>query len=85
MIDSAAFKTVFGLGCDAPDRKCDRDRYKHLLVQAIRKSGIFPSFGGMEYAKDLIVALDLDRAVASDASLGRFVGDLRDEFKKWQE
>ena len=28
LLDSAAFKAVFGRGCDAPDRKCDRYRYK---------------------------------------------------------
>ena len=26
LLDGAAFKTVFGRGCDAPDQKCDRDR-----------------------------------------------------------
>ena len=84
MIDSAAFKFVFGLGCDAPDQKCNRDRYKHLLVQAIRKSGVFPSLGGIEYAEEIVSAIDLDRATAVDPSMGRFLGDLRDVFKEWQ-
>ena len=28
LLNGAAFKSVFGRGCDAPDRKCNRDRYK---------------------------------------------------------
>lgn len=84
MVDSAAFKSVLGIGCDAPDQKCDRDRYKHLLVQAIRKSGVFPSLGGIEYAEAITAALDIDRAASADVSLGRFVGDLRNVLKEWQ-
>ena len=38
LLDGAAFRDVFGKGCDAPDRKCDRDRYKQRLVEAIRES-----------------------------------------------
>jgi hypothetical protein len=84
MIDSAAFKAVFGVGCDAPDQKCDRNRYKQLLVQAIRKSGVFPSLGGIEYAEAIASELDLDRAALTDPSLARFIGDLRNVFKEWQ-
>jgi hypothetical protein len=84
MVDSSAFKDVFGFGCDAPDQKCDRNRYKRLLVEAIRKSGVFPSLGGIEYAESIASALDLDRASAADPSLARFIGDLRDIFREWQ-
>lgn len=28
LLDSAAFKSVFGRGCNAPDQKCERTRYK---------------------------------------------------------
>jgi len=84
MIDSAAFKDVIGLGCDAPDQKCDRNRYKLLLVQAIRKSGVFPSLGGIEYAEAIASALDLDKAASADPSLAHFVADLRNVFKEWQ-
>ena len=43
LLDGAAFKTVLGRGCRAPDRKCDRDRYKQRLVEAIRAAGVEPS------------------------------------------
>ena len=84
MIDSAAFKSVFGQGCSAPDQKCDRDRYKYLLAQAIRGSGFVPNIGGIEFAEDIAAAIDLPRAAALDPSLGRFLDDLRNVFKQWQ-
>ena len=45
LLDGAAFRDVFGKGCDAPDRKCDRDRYKQRLVEAIRATAITPKSG----------------------------------------
>jgi hypothetical protein len=84
MIDPVAFKTVFGVGCDAPDQKCERDRYKRLLLQAIRKAGILPSLGGIEYAEDIVSEFDIDKAAAADTSLGHFVRDLRAVFMAWQ-
>ena len=28
LLDGAAYKAVFGKGCDTPDLKCDRNHYK---------------------------------------------------------
>lgn len=84
MIDPIAFKSVFGVGCDAPDQKCERDRYKRLLLRAIRNAGIFPALGGIEYAEDIVATIDIDKAAATDASLGHFVRDLRAEFTAWE-
>jgi len=33
LLDSAAFKSALGKGCSAPAQKCDRDRYKRLLLE----------------------------------------------------
>lgn len=77
LADGAAFKSVFGKGCQAPDLKCERDRYKQLLMQQIMSTGIVPSLGGIEYAVDIVDAMDLDRAASFDPSLKAFVDDLR--------
>lgn len=77
LVDGAAFKSVLGHGCAAPDQKCARDRYKGLLLQAVIDAGVEPSLGGIEYAEDLVAAMDLERSTAADASLRRFVEDLR--------
>ena len=84
LLDSGAFRNVFGRGCKAPDQKCDRGRYKQLLTQAILDSGSEPILGGMERAEDLIKAMDLDRASQMDQSLNRFVTDLRRFFRQFQ-
>ncbi len=84
LADSAAFKEVFGRGCAAPDMKCERSRYKKLLVDAIRGSGVTPSLGGIEFADDIVNAMDLTRAAGVDASLGRFIDEMRAVIKGWQ-
>lgn len=84
LVDSSAFKKVFGRGCDAPDEKCERARYKKMLVDAIRNAGITPSLGGFEFAEDIVNGMDLDRAGGNDVSLSRLVAELRSAFKGWQ-
>ena len=83
LLDSSAFKRVIGQGCKAPDRKCDRGRYKHLLVEAIRAAGIGPSLGGVEFAEDLAREMDLARTARADKSFKRFVDALDDVFQSW--
>ena len=83
LLDGSAFKTVFGKGCEAPDQKCDRDRYKGLLIQAILATGRLPNLGGIEYAKDIVLQMDIHRASGLDKSFRRFVEDLFNTFRKW--
>ena len=77
LLDGAAFRSVFGRGCDAPDRKCDRNRYKHRLTEAIYATGITPNLGGIEFADDIVANIDFARASRTDRSFKRFVDDLR--------
>jgi hypothetical protein len=85
LLDSAAFKQVLGQGCSAPSYKCEKDRYKTLLTQAIREAGVKPLIGGIEYAEDLVQAMNLSRAESSDASFGHFLKDLRVQFAQWEQ
>lgn len=84
LIDSSAFKAVFGKGCNAPDQKCERARYKKMLIDAIRKTGISPSLGGIEFAGDIVREMNFDRATSVDPSLAKFIADLRLIFQSWQ-
>jgi len=77
LLDGAAFKQVLGVGCQAPDQKCDRDRYKNLLAIAVADSGTQPLLGGLEHAGDIVKAMDLDAAARGDRSLDTFLKDLR--------
>jgi hypothetical protein len=83
LLDSAAFKEVVGKGCSAPDQKCERDRYKHLLREAVREAGRTPLLSGLEFAEPLVRAMDLSRAERADASLGRLLVALREKFEEW--
>ena len=85
LLDGAAFKVVFGQRCEAPDRKCSRNRYKDLLITAIREAGRTTYLGGIEYAEDIVRHMELDRGVRSDSPLRSFIGDLRTTFRGWKQ
>ncbi len=84
LLDGAAFREVVGLGCDAPDQKCERERYKRLLIEAIYNAGITPILGGIEFAEDIVRHMDIDRAASLDPSLNRFISEIRQTFRQWQ-
>jgi hypothetical protein len=84
LVDSSAFKRVLGEGCDAPDEKCDKARYKKTLAEAVREAAdVNPSLGGIEYAQDIVAEMDLDRMTTADRSLGSFISNLRQQFRQW--
>lgn len=83
LLDSQAFKTVFGRGCSIPDYKCEQDRYKRMLLDAIYQAGIVP-LDGIERVKDLVNAMDLERAAQSDRSIERLLRALQRQFRRWQ-
>lgn len=84
LLDGAAFKAVLGRGCQAPDKKCSRERYKERLIEAIRDAGRTPSLGGIEYAEEIVQNMDIVRAARLDDALQHFVEDLRDTFRRWR-
>jgi len=84
LVDSSAFKRVFDRGCAAPDQKCERARFKKMLIDAIRLAGVMPSLGGIEFATDIIEEMDMGHAARQDPSLGRFLSELKAAFEDWQ-
>ncbi len=56
-----------------PSKKCERDRYKQALKNAIRAAGVEPSLGGAEYGEDVAKALEPSRL---DDSFKNFWRDL---------
>jgi hypothetical protein len=85
LLDSAAFRKIFGKGCPTPDQKCERDRYKRLLLNAIYAADIDPSSTDLEYMVDLVNEMDLQRMSQTDSSIGRFLGVLQRRFRTWQQ
>lgn len=85
LLDSAAFKTVLGKGCQAPDQKFEKDRYKRLLIEAVLEADLMPILGGIEHAADIVNAMDFQRVAQSDISFRRFLRALQQRFEVWQQ
>ena len=64
------------------NRRCEREHYKRLLADAIRKGSQPATLGGIEFAAELVEAMNLHRAGRSDSSLRAFIGDLRSRFRE---
>lgn len=85
LLDSAAFKAVVGKGCQKPNLKCTRDRYKQLLRDAVCNAGIVPMLGGVEYAEEIANQMDLNFCEREDASFGSFIETIRARLKQWAQ
>ena len=83
LLDSRAFKFILGRGCQAPDTKCERHRYKKLLREAVANAGVTPQLGGLEYAEDLVLTMDMDKVARSDTSFRKAVSGIRRFLVKW--
>lgn len=81
LLDSHAFKRVLGQSCSAPDLKCAKDRYKNLLVEAVRDTGVEPLIGGLEWTDEIVDAMELEHV--SDTSLKDLLDDLQTRFRHW--
>jgi hypothetical protein len=53
--------------------------------KAIQDAGITPVLGGLEFAAELVQAMDLSRLERRDVSLGRLVQDLREQLNQWEQ
>jgi hypothetical protein len=84
LVDPGAFRSVFGRGCTLPAIKCAKNEYKKLLRKEIRASGIEAPLGGEEFAEDIVMAMDLNRAEAHEPSLGLFLKSLKAQFNSWK-
>jgi hypothetical protein len=76
MADPASFTRIVGRTPRLGVRKCDRDRYKRILRETVTAAGHLALLGGIEFASDLVGAMDLYRAGKNEKSLKHFVDDL---------
>lgn len=80
--DPRAFKRVLGAACKTPGYKCDRDRYKKLLAQAVQATGVAPTLGGLEHAEAIVGEIDVGPATGHD-DLSTFLQELHTRFRQW--
>ena len=81
LADPDSFQQVVGHRPVVGSDKCQSGHYKRLLAEAIRLGGQPPTLGGIEFAAELVKAMDLYRAGKNDSSLKAFVDDLRRRFR----
>ena len=81
LADPKSFEVVVGYRPRITPDKCERDHYKHLLSEAIRKAGHPAPLGGIEFAPELVEEMDLYKAGKSNSSLKAFLDDLRAKLK----
>ena len=82
LADPDSFHKVVGYRPVLGREKCEREHYKRLLADAIRKGSQPATLGGIEFAAELLEAMNLYRAGRSDSSLRAFIGDLRSRFRE---
>lgn len=82
LIDSAAFRMAMGKGCSAPKQKCDKDRYKILLANAVHEAGLVPLLGGLEHADTIVENMDINATMNADKSFKHFIDQLRNQFNR---
>lgn len=74
--------SALGANVSLPRKKCQRDRYKKLLVDALRQAGRIVRLGGAEFAEEIVSAMDLYRAAKNAPSLGSFIDDVRSVLRR---
>jgi len=82
LADPQSFHQVVGASVPVERRKCERDRYKAQLRDAVKPGGNIRTLGGIEFAKELVDAMDLYRAGQNDASLRAFIDETRAELRQ---
>lgn len=80
--DPENFAAVVGVQPQLEKRKCERDRYKRILAEAVAKAGHVSTLGGIEFAAELVEAMDLYRAGKAEPSLGAVVQNLSGRLKQ---
>ncbi len=81
LADPDTFFKVVGVRPKVGKRKCDRNRYKMILSKAIKDAGHPPTLGGVEFARELVDAMDLYRAGKAENSLKLFLSDTTNRIK----
>lgn len=77
MADPMSFRNVIGNAPPTVRAKCAKDRYKQILRSTIVKAGQPAPLGGVEFALELVEAMDLNRAMGRIPELGRFISDMK--------
>ena len=82
LADPVSFHRVIGTKPVLPRKpKCGRGEYKAILRKAIKDAGHPLLQGGIEFAAEIVAAMDLHRAARNDGSLSDFLDTLRNRLR----
>jgi hypothetical protein len=77
LADLEAFHTVVGVTPSVKTDKCERDYYKGVLAESVVQAGHPLMLGGIEFAPEIVEALDYYRAGKADTSFKHFLEEIR--------
>jgi hypothetical protein len=81
LADLEAFHAVVGVSPQFEQGKCERDYYKGVLAKAVENAGHPPTLGGIEFAREIVDALNYFKAGKADSSLRHFLDEIRGRFR----
>jgi hypothetical protein len=81
LADPRALNHALGASATVTERKCDRGEYKRALAETLRGAGHVLALGGIEFAEEIVTAMDLYAAGKNEPSLKHFIDDLRAAFR----
>ncbi len=84
LADPVALKRAADATADLTRRKCDRDEYKRILVNALRSAGHPVMVGGAEFAEEIVTEMDFYRAGKNEPSLRHFIDQARGILRTWK-
>ena len=85
LADPTSLKDALGMHVTLSTRKCERSLYKTRLVEALTAAGQVLTLGGIEFATEIVDAVDLYRAGKNEPSLKHFIEGLRSMLASLQD
>jgi hypothetical protein len=79
--DPDSFAQVVGARPKLGRKKCERGYYKSILSGTLASAGHPTTLGGIEFAPELVAAMDLHRAGKTERTLKDFVQDARNAIR----
>lgn len=77
LADPSSFAEVVGKEPRPGKRKCDRDTYKRILSDTVASAGHPVLLGGIEFAGEIVAAMDFYRAGRRERSLKHFIDEVQ--------
>ncbi len=81
LADPESFAAVVGRRPHLGKKKCARGYYKDILARTVKDAVGVSTLGGLEWASDLVEAMDFYRAGKVESSLGDFLEQARTRIK----